>query len=303
MNIRNYLLVFLVAICLDLNGQKIELIHHVSSDHLFSIKTEDNRDLSIYLNFSEGPGSWDYKSSPYFFVSGWYEFGNYERRNIFGIYRPFISLTAYVFNDTNYIRKIKKQNRLKIDTTKISERFFFPSINNSTNHNEASWIKEGEKLVIENIDFDIKNINHNIYLKADNFYRSPNSSIEITDFVIAPFGDNNILNLEDFNINLYRQHQDDNGDWHILLSITNEYVVPSSASSGGIYYVSFDKYQVIRETDYIETYNQGSYISYIDDQFQHQTKERHLILDDWNTGKIIGSFIIENAKLNVEMQW
>ena len=303
MNIRNYLLVFLVAICLDLNGQKIELIHHVSSDHLFSIKTEDNRDLSIYLNFSEGPGSWDYKSSPYFFVSGWYEFGNYERRNIFGIYRPFISLTAYVFNDTNYISKIKKQNRLKIDTTKISERFFFPSINNSTNHNEASWIKEGEKLVIENIDFDIKNINHNIYLKADNFYRSPNSSIEITDFVIDPFGDNNILNIEDFNINLYRQHLYDNGDWHILLSITNEYVVPSSASSGGFYYISFDKNQVIIETDYIQTYNQGSYISYIDDQFQHQTKERHLILDDWNTGKIIGSFIIENAKLNVEMQW
>ena len=91
MNIRNYLLVFLVAICLDLNGQKIELIHHVSSDHLFSIQTEDNRDLSIYLNFSEGPRSWDYKSSPYFFVSGWYEFSNYERRNIFGVYRPFIS--------------------------------------------------------------------------------------------------------------------------------------------------------------------------------------------------------------------
>lgn len=303
MNIRNYLLVFLVAICLDLNGQKIELIHHVSSDHLFSIKTEDNRDLSIYLNFSEGPGSWDYKSSPYFFVSGWYEFGNYERRNVFGIYRPFISLTTYVFNDTNYISQIKKQNRLKIDTTKISERFFFPSINNSTNHNEASWIKEGETLAIENIDFDIKNINHNIYLKADNFYRSPNSSIEITDFVIAPFGDNNILNLEDFNINLYRQHKDDNEDWHVLLSITNEYVVPSSASSGGIYYISFDKNQVIREADYIETYNQGSYISYIDDQFQHKTKERYLILDDWNTGEIIGSFIIENAKLYVEMQW
>ena len=303
MNIRNYLLVFLVAICLDLNGQKIELIHHVSSDHLFSIKTEDNRDLSIYLNFSEGPRSWDYKSSPYFFVSGWYEFSNYERRNIFGIYRPFISLTTYVFNDTNYISQIKKQNRLKIDSTKISERFFFPSINNSTNHNEASWIKEGEKLVIENIDFDVKNINHNIYLKADNFYRSTNSSIEITDFVLAPFGDNNILNLEDFNINLYGQYQDDNGDWHILLSITNEYVVPSSASSGGFYYISFDKNQVIRETDYIQTYNQGSYISYIDDKYQHKTKERHLILDDWNTGKIIGSFIIENAKLNVEMQW
>ena len=49
MNIRNYLFVFLVAICLDVNGQDIELIHHVSSDHLFSIQTEDNRDLSIYI--------------------------------------------------------------------------------------------------------------------------------------------------------------------------------------------------------------------------------------------------------------
>ena len=60
---------------------------------------------------------------------------------------------------------------------------------------------------------------------------------------------------------------------------------------------------LITKTQYIETYNQGKYISYLDNTFSHDTKQRFLVLSDWYDSKIIGSFFINNAKIEIEKEW
>ena len=120
--------------------------------------------------------------------------------------------------------------------------------------------------------------------------------------MIKPFGNNDIF-LEDFNIGLYSFFTDELGNLHLLLEIRNEYVIPSSLSSGGYFYFMLDKNQVIREYEYFETYNQGKYISYIDENFIHPTKQRFLVLADWSNSQIIGSFFIKNSQLTIEKKW
>ena len=65
----------------------------------------------------------------------------------------------------------------------------------------------------------------------------------------------------------------------------------------------FDKNQSISRTNYFETYNQGKYISYVDESFIHPTKKRFLIRSDWSDNKVIGSFFIEHSKIQIENEW
>ena len=64
-----------------------------------------------------------------------------------------------------------------------------------------------------------------------------------------------------------------------------------------------DKYQSIRKNNYFETYNQGKYISYIDESYIHPTKKRFLIIADWSDSQVIGSYFIENSKIQIENEW
>ena len=188
---------------------------------------------------------------------------------------------------------------LNLDTTKYLERFYF-SLNN--NIKRSVWFDGHKEKFINKIDFDNKNVCHTVFIKLVDQAHSVNQSIDITDFVISPFGNNDIL-LEDYNIKIYSYHIDSAGNLHILLFITNEYVIPSSLSSGGYYYIMFDKYQSIRKNNYFETYNQGKYISSVDESFIHPTKKRFLIIADWSDSKVIGSFFIEHSKIQIENEW
>ena len=102
---------------------------------------------------------------------------------------------------------------------------------------------------------------------------------------------------------IYSYNNDSLDNLHVLLFITNEYVVPSSLSSGGYYYLVFDKNQSIIRNKYFETYNQGKYISSVDESFIHPSKKRFLIIADWSDSQVIGSFIIEYSKIYIENEW
>jgi len=296
---------FLILILMVLNhmilAQDIEVIHHVSSDQTYRIDIKEGEKAVLYLHFYS-PRVINYGASPQFFVSGWYELNN-QKHHLVGIYRPLNSMVLYVSKDNKpkYLDRID-DTALNLDTSDYKERFVFPLNNNLTRENKGIWYKGVEKIFIENIDFDGRNVCHKIFLKGGDSYKYVNRSIDISDFVIKPFGNNDIF-LEDYNIELYSSFTDDLGNLHLLLDIRNEYVIPSSLSSGGYFYFMLDKHQVIREYEYFETYNQGRYISYIDENFIHPTKQRFLVLADWSNSQIIGSFIIEKSQLTIEKKW
>jgi hypothetical protein len=294
-----FLLVFLL-VSLNTKGQDLELIHNISSAQTYQVITEESENLTIYLDFYS-PGIIDYKALPYFFVSGWYELDEHsDKHNLVGIYHPFESLILFVPQDSTETRiDLISDKVLNLDTNKYLERFYF-SLND--NVKRSVWFDGYKEKLINKIDFDNKNVYHTVFVKVVSQDYSVNQSIDITDFVISPFGNNDIL-LEDYNIRIYSYHIDSAGNSHILLFITNEYVIPSSLSSGGYYYLMLDKYQSIRKNNYFETYNQGKYISYIDESYIHPTKKRFLIIADWSDSQVIGSYFIENSKIQIENEW
>jgi len=154
---------------------------------------------------------------------------------------------------------------------------------------------------VTNLEVDKKNRTHKIYLTGKNWPPYQNESIDITDFVVAPFGPNDI-HLEDFHIDIHQFYKDSTENWHVLLFITNEYVTPVSFSSGGYYYLKIDKNQVIRKGTYCETYNHGKYESVPDDNYQDKSKQRYLV-KHWSNEQVIGSYFIMNATIIVEKEW
>lgn len=294
-----FLLVFLL-VSLNTKGQDLELIHNISSAQTYQVITEESENLTIYLDFYS-PGIIDYKALPYFFVSGWYELDEHsDKHNLVGIYHPFESLILFVPQDSTETRiDLISDKVLNLDTNKYLERFYF-SLND--NVKRSVWFDGHKEKLINKIDFDNKNVYHTVFVKGVSQDYSVNQSIDITDFVISPFGNNDIF-LEDYNIRIYSYHIDSAGNSHILLFITNEYVIPSSLSSGGYYYLMLDKYQSIRKNNYFETYNQGKYISFIDESYIHPTKKRFLIIADWSDNQVIGSYFIENSKIQIEKEW
>ena len=227
----------------------------------------------------------------------------YSKKNLTGIYRPFENLVLFVSKDTSqqYI-DYNEDFSLTIDTAEYIETFYFPLNTISSDMKKAVWFNGSKNIAVDNIDFDKKNVYHKVFIKGGDISRYVNRSIDITDFVIKPFGDNNIF-LEDYNISIHSSYTDDLENLHILLQITNEYVNPSSLSSGGYYYLMLDKNQIIRKNKYFETYNQGQYISSVDDGFIHPSKKRILILADWSDSQIIGSFFIEKSRIEIEKEW
>ena len=294
-----FLLVFSL-VRLNTMGQDLELIHNISSSQTYQVFSEEDDNLTICLDFYT-PGIIDYKAVPYFFVTGWYELDDHSNKhNLVGIYYPFESLVLFVPEDSSVTRiEYLADKGLNLDTTKYLERFYF-SLNN--NIKRSVWFDGHKEKSINKIDFDKKNVCHTVFIKLVDQAHSVNQSIDITDFVIKPFGNNDIL-LEDYNIKIYSYHSDSAGNLHILLFITNEYIIASSLSSGGYYYLMFDKHQSIRRNNYFETYNQGKYISSIDESFIHPTKKKFLIIADWSDSQIIGSFFIEHSKIQIENEW
>ena len=294
-----FLLVFLF-ISLNTMGQDLELTHNISSAQTYQVSSEEGESLTIYLDFYS-PGIIDYKALPFFFVAGWYELDEHSnKQNLVGIYQPFESLVLFVPEDSVVTRiDFLADKGLNLDTNKYLERFYF-SLND--NAKRSVWFDGHKVKLINKIDFDNKNVCHTVFIKGVGQDHSVNQSIDITDFVISPFANNHIL-LEDYNIKIYSYHSDSAGNLHIILFITNEYVIPSSLSSGGYYYLMFDKYQSIRKNNYFETYNQGKYISSVDESFIHPTKKRFLIIADWSDSKVIGSFFIEHSKIQIENEW
>lgn len=285
-----------------ISAQDIEVIHYISSDQTYRIDIKEREKAVFYLHFYS-PRIINYGAPSQFFVSGWYELNN-QKHHLVGIYRPLNSMVLYVSKDNKspmYLDRIENTG-LNLDTTDYKERFVFPLNINLTRENIGIWHKGVEKTIIENIDFDSKNVCHKIFIKVGNSYKYLNRNIDISDFVIKPFGNNDIF-LEDYNIKLYSSFSDDFGNLHLLLEIRNEYVIPSSLSSGGYFYLMLDKHLVIREYEYFETYNHGKYISYIDENYIHPTKKRFLILADWSNSQIIGSFLIEKSQLIIENKW
>ena len=293
---------FLSFLLVSLNNkaQDLELIRNISSSQTYQVLSEEDENLTIYLDFYS-PGIIDYKVVPYFFVTGWYELEEHSNKhNLVGIYHPFESLVLFVPEDSSVTRiECLADQGLNLDTTKYLERFYF-SLND--NIKRSIWFDGHKEKSINKIDFDKKNVCHTVFIKLVDQAHSLNQTIDITDFVISPFENNDIF-LEDYNIKIYSYNSDSAGNLHILLFITNEYVIPSSLSSGGYYYLMFDKYQSIRRNNYFETYNQGKYISSIDESFIHPTKKKFLIIADWSDSQIIGSFFIEHSKIQIENEW
>ena len=300
MNIKQIFLLVFLLVSLNTKGQDLELIHNISSAQTYQVIAEESENLTIYLDFYS-PANINYKALPYFFVSGWYELDEHsDKHNLVGIYHPFESLILFVPKDSTVTRiDLISDKVLNLDTNKYLERFYF-SLND--NVKRSVWFDGHKEKLINKIDFDNKNVYHTVFVKGVSQDYSVNQSIDITDFVISPFGNNDIF-LEDYNIRIYSYHIDSAGNSHILLFITNEYVIHSSLSSGGYYYLMLDKYQSIRKNNYFETYNQGKYISFIDESYIHPTKKRFLIIADWSDSQVIGSYFIENSKIQIENEW
>jgi hypothetical protein len=294
-----FLLVFLI-VSLNTKGQDLELIHNMYSSQTYQVFSEEDENLTIYLDFYS-PAIIDYKSVPYFFVDGWYELDKHSNKHyLVGIYHPFESLVLYVPKDSVVSHVDFLTNKvLNLDTNMYLERFYL-SLND--NVKRSVWFDGHKEKLINSVNFDKKNVCHSVSIKVVDQYHSVNHSIDITDFVISPFANNDIL-LEDYNIKIYSYDSDSAGNLHIILFITNEYVIPSSLSSGGYYYLMFDKGQSISRNNYFETYNQGKYISSVDESFIHPTKKRFLIIADWSDSKVIGSFFIEHSKIQIENEW
>lgn len=301
------LLIILICSSVIVQAQQIKVIHNITSDNLYEVSTEGGEKLLFYLNFSQ-PNIIDYLKPPIFHVNGWYSINNdgnttkEEKRNLVGLYSPYDYVLLY-HNEkqTQKTAHLFDDNSPNLDSINYLEKFYFPLKHNSKKISQASWEKRKEKLKIDNINFDRKSVYHKLYLKGDWSYNQ-DKSIDITDFVVAPFGENDIF-LEDFRVDLHNTFKDSLGNWHILLHIVNEYVVPSSLSSGGHYYIMLNEKLLITKTQYIETYNLGKYISYKDNTFSHNTKQRFLVLSDWSDSQIIGSFFIDNAKIEIEKEW
>lgn len=300
MYMKQIFFLFFLLVSLNNKAQDLELIHNISSSQTYQVLSEEDENLTIYLDFYS-PGIIDYKVVPYFFVTGWYELDEHSNKhNLAGIYHPFESLVLFVPEDSSVTRiECLADQGLNLDTTKYLERFYF-SLND--NIKRSVWFDGHKEKSINKIDFDKKNVCHTVFIKLVDQAHSVNQSIDITDFVISPFGNNDIF-LEDYNIKIYSYNSDSVGNLHILLFITNEYVIPSSLSSGGYYYLMFDKDQSISRNNYFETYNQGKYISSIDESFIHPTKKKFLIIADWSDSQIIGSFFIEHSKIQIENEW
>jgi len=285
---------------LNSKSKNLKLIHSISSTQTYQVKSEDGENLTINLDFYS-PGIVDYSAVPYFFVSGWYELDTHSNKhNLVGIYHPFKSLVLFVPEDSIVNRIYLLDNEsLNFDTTMFLERFYF-SIND--NVKRSFWFDGHKEKSINKIDFDNKNVSHTVFIKVEDQINSVYQSIDITELVISPFGNNDIF-LEDYNINVYSYDIDSKGNLHILLLINNEYIIPSSLSSGGYYYLMLEKDQSIKRNKYFETYNQGKYISSLDESFVHPTKKKILIIADWSDSKVIGSFFIEHSKIQIENEW
>jgi len=299
---KHILLSVFILLTYNIKSQDIELIHSISSNQTYYIPLENDEILTIHLNFYS-PGVIDYKELPFFLVSGWYELEANIKKNLVGIYRPSNNLVLFVPEDSTptHIDCIDDTG-LNIDTTKYLERFYFPLNDNVERIKNAIWSNGDKETLINTIDFDKKNVCHKIVIRGGDWWHHVNPSLDITDFVISPFGNNDIF-LEDYNINIHSSNLDSLGNLHLLFFITNEYVVPSSLSSGGYYYLMLDKYQSITRSNYLETYNQGKYMSYFDDTFRHPTKKRFLIIADWSDSQVIGSFFIDNSRIEIENEW
>jgi len=297
---KQILLLVFFLVSLNTKCQYLELTHNISSSQTYKVISEDDENLTIYLDFYS-PGIIDYKAIPYFFVSGWYLLDDdSNKHNLVGIYHPFSSLVLYVPEDSSVTRiEYLADKNLNLDTTKYLEKFYF-SLND--NIYKSVWFESHKEKSINKIDVDKKNICHTIFIKVIDQVHSVTQSIDITDLVISPFGNNDIF-LEDYNIKIHSYNSDSENNLHVLLYITNEYVIPSSLSSGGYYYIMLDKNQSIIRNNYYETYNQGKYISSIDESFTHPTKKRFLIIADWLDSQIIGSFFIEHSKIQIENEW
>lgn len=298
---KQFLLFLCILVTTSVVCQELEVIHNISSDQMYTLQFNESESLDIYLNYYS-PAIVDYETLPYFFASGWYELNN-KKTHLVGIYRPSKKLVLFVLSDEQqkYIDCIR-DGSLNVDTTAYLERFEFSLDESSINTKKGIWYNGTQNILIDNIDVDNNTVKHNIFLRGGDLFRHVNRTIDITDFVIEPFGNNDIY-LEDYNIELHSSFTDESANLHVLLVITNEYVIPSSLSSGGYYYLKLDKYQVIRDNAYFETYNQGKYISYRDENFIHPSKQRFLILADWSDSQIIGSFFIENSKIEIENEW
>ena len=131
---------------------------------------------------------------------------------------------------------------INFDTTEYNERFFF-SLKENGPH--AVWSHDEKETYLNAIDFDKDNVFHTILLNTTDQLGSENQAIDLTDLVIKPFGNNDIF-LEDFNVEIYSYDTDSVGNIHVLLEVTNEYVIPSSQSSGGLYYILLDPFQELK---------------------------------------------------------
>ena len=51
---------------------------------------------------------------------------------------------------------------------------------------------------------------------------------------------------------------------------------------------------------YFKIYNQGRFISFIDNKYKQLLKENYLIVADWSYCHYIGSFLFKNSKITIE---
>ena len=298
--LRQKLLFIAVLGWLNAQSQTFELFHSITTERTYEVCSADDVCLTIHLNFYS-PEVIDYGNTPYFFVSGWREIHDTEdRHNLVGIYNPIESMVLFVPQDSHVTHiGVDSELNMNFDTTDYDERFFF-SLKDNGQH--AVWSHDEKETYLNAIDFDKDNVFHTILLNTTDQLSSENQAIDLTDLVIKPFGNNDIF-LEDFNVEIYSYDTDSVGNIHVILEVTNEYVIPSSQSSGGLYYILLNPFQELKSAMYLETYKQGQYISIPDQGFIHPDKKRFLVISDWSDSKTIGSFYIEKSSVEVEKEW
>lgn len=293
------LLTLIMSISVFAKSQELNILHHVSSEQVYRAKIKEGGDITIYLYFYE-PGIIDYKKPAYYLVAGWYQTDETDnRKNLLGLYYPNESLKLYVPSSNNFKSIEFNESVLGFDTTEYLECFLFPLNEKTDNSSRAYWQNHSKRIEITNIPVDERNRAHKIYL-TENVGGDRLESIDVTDFVLAPFGENNIF-IEDFYIEKVKCEKDSAGNWNLLLFLMNEYAI-SSLSSGGYFYLKVDKNKVIRQSNYVQTFRHGKFNSFPDNNFQSESKKRYLIRN-WNGEKVLGSFYIDNTSIEVEQTW
>jgi hypothetical protein len=303
---KRYLIILFAFTITGVSAQydELEVFHFVTPNQTYETTIDGKGEITLFLNFAD---EWydnnDFRLAPSHHVTGWYRLkGEQVKKVLVGRYQPEEYLTLYVLNQKDASTFNSSEDSLPAYDKKYVEKFHFPLVHPSQNKGagDAVWSDGKVVLTVKEIDVQHKNRAHTVMLTPSSGY-TDFSALDITQVVTEPFG-STCSDLKEFSVVLTDAHEDEEGNIFLLLQIINEYLIPASASSGGLCFLVLDKHFSLLNYHYVETYNLGNYECVPEEQSIPSSRQRFFV-KSWTDDEVFGSFIIENAKFELEKEW